>query len=353
MGAGCRGWQELTTLTAGAASADSLGNRLDDLAPRERQNLRRMEDALPVPRLGRVIAVLLVLGAPLWAQTTPRAAFEVASVRLVERPTPSRQMITDSRVDLVSFPIREIILMAYGVERYRLVVPDWVLQAGIWVEIHATFPAGATSNQLPEMLRSLLTERFGMVAHTESRAIDAYELTVARGGMKLREVEAFDDRKTPYPTLKGGPDSPYDTMGGPEGQTRGIMSPTGGFRVITADTNYERMPTRYGTTKYDATRVRMVQLIDMLSSSLGKPVVDRTGLIGLYQFQIELPDNPALATQAQQLAGVATTSTPQVSDPAAGSAFKAVEGLGLTLEARRVLFEVVVVDRLEKNPTSN
>ena len=317
----------------------------------------------------RVAAVVLgVVGVvvPLRAQVAPgqRVAFEVASVRLVERPTPPRRTITDSRVDLVSYPIREIIRMAYNVEPYRLVVPDWVLDAQLWVEINATLPSGATAKQLPEMLRTLLAERFGMVAHFEPRPIDVCELTIAPDGLKMREVEAVDDRKTAYPVRKGGPDSPpYDSMGGSEGQTRLVMLANGGFRQITADTNYEWKYTERGTTRYDAPRVRMVQLIDMVSSSVGKPVIDKTGLTGLYQFQIELPRRPidaAAIAQGLQRAGITTNRNGEPisvgaidAEPASGSAFKAVEGLGLKLTERRAPFDVLVVDKLEKAQTPN
>lgn len=314
-------------------------------------------------RLGGVFAVILTLGVSLSGQVVPRSAFEVASVRLVEKPTPSKRTITDTRVDLVSYPIQELILMAYNVERYRLVLPDWVIGAGIWVEIHATLPAGGTAKQLPEMLRTLLAERFGMVAHVEPRPMDVYELTIASGGIKMREVEPFDDRKTVYPVMKGGPDSPFDSIVGSDNQTRMIMSPDGGLRSITADSNYERKSTQHGTTKYDATRVRMPLLVEIVSSSVGRPVIDKTGLTGLYQFQIELPLNPNIGltvARAMERSGITTTRTGDPinvnalnTEPASGSAFKAVESLGLKLEARRLPFDVLVVDKLEKAPTAN
>jgi len=317
-------------------------------------------------RLTTVAVGLIGLAVALRAQTAQRQplAFEVASIRLVETRVPPRRTVTESRIDLVSYPIREIILMAYEVEPYRLVLPDWILDAHPWVEIHATLPAGATQKQIPEMLRMLLSTRFGLVAHFEARPLDVAELTVGPAGVKMKKVEAADDRKTAYPVRKGGPDSPpYDAMIGSEGQTRQILSPDGGLRLITAETNYERKTTERGTTSYDATRVRMAQLVDMISGSIGKPVIDKTGLTGLYQFQIELPRSqvdPAALVQGLQRAGITTNRNgepisvnPLNVDPASGSAFKAVETLGLKLDERRAPFDFLIVDRLEKAPTSN
>jgi uncharacterized protein (TIGR03435 family) len=294
--------------------------------------------------------------ALLAAQSPQKVAFEVASVRLVETPTPSRRTQTDTRFDWVSVPVREVLLMAFRVEAFRLVVPDSVRT--MWVEIHATLPPGATRQQVPEMLRTLVIERFGLVTHVESRPIEVGELTIGKGGLKMPEVQPVDDLKTPFPVAAGGPNSPsFDQLAGsPDNPTRIIITPGGGMREVTARTNWESKETGRGTMVYDATRATMEQLRDMISSSVGKPVIDKTGLTGLYQFRIELPLNTAIAAQVRQRAGI--NGTPLTvdainSDPSSGSAFKAVETLGLKLEERRTNFDVLVVDKLEKTPTPN
>ena len=65
----------------------------------------------------------------------------------------------------------------------RVSAPDWV--NAVMVEIQATMPAGATAQQVPEMLHTLLEERFGLVTRREARPMDAHELAVAPGGMKM------------------------------------------------------------------------------------------------------------------------------------------------------------------------
>jgi uncharacterized protein (TIGR03435 family) len=135
-------------------------------------------------------------------------------------------------------------------------------------------------------------------------------------------------------------------------------------RIVTAETNYEMKSSNgRGTTTYDATRVRMADLAGMISASIGKPVIDKTGLTGLYRFQIELPNRPvnaAAMVEAMQRAGVTTNRsgepiTVRTPDdvPPGGSATRAVEALGLRLQDRRAPFDVLVVDKLEKIPTPN
>jgi uncharacterized protein (TIGR03435 family) len=287
------------------------------------------------------------------AQNAPRVAFEVASLRLVETPTSPRRTQTESRLDLVSVPLREVILMAFGVEAHRLVVPGWLKGQQPWVEIHATLPAGSTPDQVPQMLQTLLAERFGMVAHSEHRPVDVCELTVGKGGVTLREVEPINELDAPFPAVIGGPDSrPFDTVSGPR---RTIVEPGGGIRQITARTNFVTRITASGTTLYDATRMSLPELVSALSGNLEKPVIDNTGLTGVYQFRIELPRNTAMLKRVMERSGITTNRAgqPIILDPSSGSAFKAVEALGLKLEERRLPFDVIVVDKINRVPTPN
>src|SRR5262245_26477481 len=200
--------------------------------------------------LGRIALALVALSVAVAAQNPPRAAFEVASVRLVETRTPPRRTQTDTRLDLVSVPLREVMLTAFGIEVYRLVVPDWFMEEQPWVEIHATLPAGTTRQQVPQMLQTLLVERFGMVAHAEARPIDVCELTVGKGGLKAREVEPIDELDASFPSARSGPDDsrPFDTVSGPpESRIRTVIQPDRGIRYITARTNYVIKTTASGT----------------------------------------------------------------------------------------------------------
>ena len=95
------------------------------------------------------------------------------------------------------------------------------------------------------------------------------------------------------------------------------------------------------------------ELLPILWETVDAPVVDKTGLTGVYQFTLELPRSAMgerITRESMQRQG----STPSVSAPTGGgSGIKALESLGLTLERRRVPLEVVVVDKISRTPTEN
>jgi uncharacterized protein (TIGR03435 family) len=53
-------------------------------------------------------------------------------------------------------------------------------------DVVATLPAGATPAQVPEMLQSLLAERFGLKIHKEKKGFPVYALVVGKSPLKLR-----------------------------------------------------------------------------------------------------------------------------------------------------------------------
>jgi hypothetical protein len=113
------------------------------------------------------LACVLCATVSVPAQSPQAPAFEVASVRMAGAgPLTSR--ITDTRVD-ISQPMISILSTAFRADARRLVVPDL---NDAYVEIRATVPAGATRQQVPEMLQRLLVERFGLVWHRELRLTD-------------------------------------------------------------------------------------------------------------------------------------------------------------------------------------
>ena len=72
-----------------------------------------------------------------------------------------------------------------------------------------------------------------------------------------------------------------------------------------------------------------------------------------YQFTIELPASAAATRVAQRLGLTRLDGEPANADPSGVSSHKAVEGLGLKLEARKAPLTFLVVDKIERNPTEN
>jgi uncharacterized protein (TIGR03435 family) len=282
-----------------------------------------------------------------FAQTAKPPAFEVASIRLTEPRTPVSQKVTPGRVSLVNQQLWSLVLMAFNVREFQLSAPAWLRQ--VRVDIQATMPSDAPPERWREMLQTLLRDRFALVTHIESRPVEVNELTVGDNGIKMREVDPVDELAKEFPDALASP-AVQDTLDGPV-RTMGVLPP--GTRVVTARTRHERFFTERGTTVIEASRMTMTELASVLASNLDQPVLDRTGLAGLYQFTVELPrDQTAVRTLLS--AGITTTvqGTP-LTEPTGVSTFKAVETLGLRLERRRLPFDIIVVDKIEPRPSDN
>jgi uncharacterized protein (TIGR03435 family) len=137
------------------------------------------------------LAFLALAAAPLLtAQTGQKPAFEVASVRAATPGTRSSQRVTETRLDFINTPLRLVLLTAFRLEPYLLSAPTWLNNTNF--DVQATFPAGGRE-RVPEMLQTLLSERFGLATHLESRPVEAYELVVAKSGITMKEVEPVNE----------------------------------------------------------------------------------------------------------------------------------------------------------------
>ena len=97
-----------------------------------------------------VVAALTFAAAPhAAAQSIPRPAFDVASVRPATRGTPSSQRITETRLDLINTPLRQMLAIAFRADTHELAAPAWLNTARF--DINATFAAGSRT-RVPDML---------------------------------------------------------------------------------------------------------------------------------------------------------------------------------------------------------
>jgi len=202
------------------------------------------------------------------------------------------------------------------------------------------------------MLQALLAERFGLVAHIEPRPVPAYELVVGRDGLKVREVENANDVEKDFsadPRVTASTDRSSQTFDGP---VRTMMIPLGG-RTVTAQSLYDTWTTGQRTFMVDATRITMPEFAKLLTSNVDRPVVDKTGLGGVYQFKVELGANQSAVRGLLSLGITKTVDGTPIDEPVGVSTFKAVESLGLKLEERRSPFDVLVVDKMEQVPREN
>jgi uncharacterized protein (TIGR03435 family) len=243
-------------------------------------------------------------------------------------------------VDFIGTSLHDVLLIAFGVQPHQLDAPAWTQD--LQIDIRAALPDGAARAQVPAMLQSLLTERFGLAMRSERRLVPAYELTVAEGGATMTEVQPADELTA---VVTAAPERRLSTvLETVDGSTRMTVWP-GGTSAATARTRYDLLSTGRNTQILDAARMTMTELTRVLANRVDRPVIDRTGLTGVYRFRIELPPDLRLS-RAMIRDGL-------LADPIGASPFLAVESLGLRLERRESPIDIVVVDRLERVPTEN
>ncbi len=247
-------------------------------------------------RIEDVRAALAFLAAGLSLAAQPaevqKFVFEAASVKLGDQNSnDSGWNMTTGRIRIRNMTLKHLIMMAYKVKEYQIAGgPKWLDTDRYTIEARledslskALGNSDRGDDALCSAMQALLAERFQLAAHHETKTTPAYALTVARSGPKLQRAEHPDNSSWNW------------------GRGRAI------FKGANMDS--------FATT---------------LSGILDRPVIDRTGIPGAFDFKLEwAPDDAA--------------------DSSKPSLFSAIqEQLGLKLEAQRLPVEILVIDRAEK-----
>jgi uncharacterized protein (TIGR03435 family) len=231
--------------------------------------------------------------------------------------------------------MENLLLTAFAMQPYQISAPDliqeWLDKRSPRYDIEATVPSGATRKDAEEMLKNLLIERFGLAYHTQKRDFDGYRLTVAKGGPKLQPAAPPDG---PQRVLPLGTRQPLDDQGFPIYQP-GYPQLGGGGRL--------------GVVHFAARTATPEDLLIMLGGQLGVNVMqleEKTGLTGKYDFKFEYAER-------RHSGPAATAGDTPIGDPAP-DLFTALEKqLGLKLEKIKIPTDVVVIERLNQQPTDN
>jgi len=252
-------------------------------------------------------AAALCLVLPAAAQTPP-LSFEVASIKINHDTGSTNMSINDSpggRLDCSNVTLRMLLSFAYNLRDYQLVnLPGWAdterydIAAKPSPEAEASEPPSnspAFGGRLRERTRALLAERFTLKTHEESREMSIYSLVVAKGGAKLQ------------PTTSDRPTTSWNNT-----------------RVICRKVTMERF----------------AQVL--LSSRMGRMVIDNTGLTGEYDFTLQFQPDETVSKPGV----VATTPAPAQEGPSFLTALE--EQLGLKLVATRSPVPFLVIDHVEK-----
>ena len=285
-----------------------------------------------------VFGILLGLAPRAAAQSTP-VNFEVASIRHIEftdqvrdevlsgtrRP---RMLVTDTRVSITYMSLAEILRYAFRVQPWALSGPDWLDEMRF--DIQATIPSGARTDQAPEMLQSLLAQRFGLVTRRVPREVSGQALIARETDARVREMTAAElaEMARQRETAKFDPRT---------------------IRTDSSTLTFTPMPDGQ-MIQAVVKGMSMTDLARELVVAVGRPVVDRTGLNGRYEFTLELP-----LAGLQQLTGAAGPAA-GASDPGGMSSIfssmvEAVQRLGLRLESARVPVDVLVIEKMSRTAT--
>ena len=287
------------------------------------------------PASGLVVSLGFV--ALLSGQSAP--AFEVASVkRSPDAPFsfPGVMLQPSGRATSPGTSARQLILVAYGLQDIQLSGgPSWI--GSDLYAIDARAGADATRATVRLMLKSLLAERFQLVAHLEKRELPAFALVLAdrngklgprlqRSGPECAPVKAPEGVPLPPPPPPGpGPGFVAVLPQDPLGPTCGFVSFPGWL---------------------SGRRLTMGHLVTPLTQLTRRPVVDETGLAGEFDVDVTfMPDQPVALNGA-----AAPPSLSQSDRPPLLTAIQ--EDLGLKLETRRREVNVLVIDRIER-PSEN
>jgi uncharacterized protein (TIGR03435 family) len=279
------------------------------------------------------------------AQTAPPAparplAFEVASIKPAQELNAARlmsgqQRITvhedAARVDFADISLAELIRSAYRVKLYQISGPDWISTTRF--DVSAKLPDGAKTDQVPEMMQTLLAERFHLALHNASKEMAVYALVAGKDGPKLKESTAED--LAPGAATSGAADdrSPMSTSG-PNGSAQVSAGPNG--------------------LHVEIKRMTIAGLIDWLSRFTDRPVVDLTGLTGRYDLGLDASREEMMnAARGAGMAVEGRRMSDRPPDPGGDSIAASLQKVGLKLESRRLPMTLLVVDHLDKTPTEN
>ena len=248
-------------------------------------------------------ALLVVLAVAAWGQA--RLEFDVASLKPVvldgaDTYTANLGAYRNGVLAQTNTTLSECLRFAYEITSDDMVAgPEWIKNKGVRFDTLAKTAPDTPRAQALLMFRNLLEDRFKLVLHREPRVLSYYALT-APGEHKMKVAKD--------PPAEGG--------------------------------------VSLGLGRIHHNNISMIMLASLIARFTRTPVVDQTGLAGLFEVTLDW-------TRDNSLPQAAPGATP--SEPADGPTIvEAVQKqLGLRLEKRKGPVDVLVVDHAEKTPVAN
>ena len=283
--------------------------------------------------------VVLSLTASVSAQS---GGFEVASIK-PSNPTSTGPIgvvvPAFGRLTATNATLRCLVYAAYQLQTFQVVGgPAWQNTNRFDVTAKAIDPS-TTTDQLFELLKTLLADRFKLKVHTESREVPIYALAVARNdgktGAKLRPSAAA------CPDLQAQQQQQFETLA--KGGLSAIQPKPGETRPC----SITLLPSTSapGSVAIHATGQTMESLSLALTTLVGRVVVDKTGLTGLYDFDLTVDLQRMMQLSADL--GDNPRPLPAGLPEAPALMTQLEEDLGLKLNSQRGPGQVLVIDSAE------
>jgi uncharacterized protein (TIGR03435 family) len=233
--------------------------------------------------------------------------FAVASVKPSQRTVGpdynNRIAISPTGLTGRNVTLKRLIAEAYNLQPYQVTGgPNWLGAAEY--DLDAKADTSATRQQLRMMLQALLTDRFRLAFHRDTKELRVYELVTDKGGPKIRPVK--------------------------DAESQAVTNNSAGLGAFRGDLQQFANLLALQLT---------IPVIDdpgrpSIASGAPTPVIDKTGLTGIYEIALELKPE-----SAGDMFAFLQRALP--------------EQLGLKLESRKAPVEILIVDSAEKTPTAN
>ena len=262
-------------------------------------SLAGMEQKPHLVVIGIAIIVMCASSSVSQDRKAASLAFDVTSIKPAN-PNDLRKFIDirNGRFVAKNRTIKELMTFGYGLQALQVSGgPDWADSEGF--DIEAKSETNPTAQQFREMIQALLTERFHLSFHRETKQMNSYALVVDRGSPRLGPVVE-------------------QTLAAVNRVNRGYLQ---------------------------GQRQTLAGLAFYFSTMLSRIVVDRTGIAGAYNFTLQWRPDPGELCPSCNLPLTVNEQLPDL--------FTALrEQLGLKLEPMKEPVEILVIDHVEK-PTEN
>jgi uncharacterized protein (TIGR03435 family) len=285
------------------------------------------------------------------AAASSEATFEVASIK-PSNPNPDQtnplnvvpliRPLPGGRLIVTNVPLKMLIAIAYEMQDFRVEGgPSALLSAKFDINAKAPVSGTLTPKEMMPLVKNLLIERFKLKAHTEPREMRVYDLVIARSDGRLGP----DLKPSTSDCSNADELNAARAAAMAKGDLSAVIPKPGEVFACTVSPNVSGGPANISV---HGDGQEIAQLIELLTQLTGRPVRDRTGLTGRYDFDLRMDLQTLLAMAQGMGVNVPAGAAERIPQSDGSSLMTALdEQLGLKLDSVRAPMDVVVVESIE------